>query len=325
MADVVLVLPSRSCTMVEPGAISSDIEEEPDEEKESDIMGVETSGDINGRQLGAQAAAGAADVSRRGIRGIRGSVLDKDGGRRPTAASLANEGAAKRTSAKTRFRAHSMVLTARSEKFAAMLRFVRRQADDGHVGVDRDDGPSIEEMGVAESADRPRGMGCWATQSNDCEECRAVSSCGLERGNVGAPEEALCGELRNGGNFCGVNPLPSARSCRSPRHGQRRRPLRRPRRDPTPRQLELHSPLLSPRSLGLFLEFLYTGVLNPSLSAGELSELALIADEYLVPDLTRQVEALLVESLVRCCRDPSPECCVLCSVILRTLRCMLCC
>ena len=38
--------------------------------------------------------------------------------------------------------------------------------------------------------------------------------------------------------------------------------------------------------------------MDPGLSAGELSELALVADEYLVPDLTQQVETLLVERLV---------------------------
>ena len=53
------------------------------------------------------------------------------------------------------------------------------------------------------------------------------------------------------------------------------------------------------------MEFLYTSVLDPGLSAGELSELALVADEYLVPDLMWQAEALLVECLVSVVLDGS--------------------
>eukprot|EP00903_Cladosiphon_okamuranus_P021748 g19996.t1 len=174
VADVVLVLPSDGppTAVLEPeqGAIGSDIEEEHGGEKENDAKD-----------------AGVGDASHGGT---SGKDRDKDEARQPTAAPLAKDGAANSTAARTRFLAHSMVLAARSEKFAAMLR-----------------------------------------------------------------------------------------------------------RDPMPRELELHSPLLSPRSLCVFLEFLYTGVLDPSLSTGDLSELALIADEYLVPDLTRQAEALLMERL----------------------------
>lgn len=282
LADVVLVLPSRPT--VELGAVFSDIGEEHDEKSHVRAAAGDAAHD---QDSGAQA----------------GDFLDEDGRRRSPAVSLAKQEAAKGTNTHTRFLAHSMVLAARSEKFAAMLRFVRRQDDNEHVCADSEvtagDGTGIE-MDVAENVERAGGMGCRATLI--CEGCRVVLSCGSERGDVGAPEEATCcGELQNdGNNEAGL--LPYACSYR------RRRSLRRPRLDPTPRELELHSPLLSSRSLGLFLEFLYTGVLNPSLSTGELSELALIADEYLVPDLTRQMEALLVESLVRRCRGPSLEC-----------------
>ena len=292
MADVVLVLPGRS------GATSGDVEEENDEERESDTTGAEGGdGGADDRDLAEQAAAPGAMGARRGRRSggdldaddtdaIRPRAVSPAKGGRPAAAVAATAATATNANA-GRFLAHSMVLAARSEKFAAMLRFVRRQDDDEHACADGD---------AASSADE-------GTTTNGCEDCPLVSSYGLERGDAGAPEEAAGRGLPDNGGSNGVDELPSASRCRSraPEHCQRvhHRPVRRPRRDPTPRELELHSPLLSPRSLGLFLEFLYTGVLDPSLSTGELSELALIADEYLVPDLTRQVEALLVESLVR--------------------------
>lgn len=150
-----------------------------------------------------------------------------------------------------RFLAHSVVLGARSEKFAAMLRFMRRQNeadDDASVGDGDNDGS-------------------WS----DCGSA-ADGTCAVDSETLRSP---VCDRR---------TALASRKSF--------------PRRDPPLRELELHSPLLSPRSLVLFLEFLYTGVLDPLLSAGELSELALIADEYLVPDLTLQAEALLVEYLV---------------------------
>lgn len=161
-----------------------------------------------------------------------------------------------------RFLAHSVVLGARSEKFAAMLRFMRRQDD--AIGqeyggdAEADDGASIGDG---------NNNGSWS----DCESA-ADGRCAFDSEPLRSP---VCDRR---------TALASRKSF--------------PHRDPSLRELELHSPLLSPRSLVLFLEFLYTGVLNPLLSAGELSELALIADEYLVPDLTLQAEALLVEYLV---------------------------
>lgn len=161
-----------------------------------------------------------------------------------------------------RFLAHSVVLGARSEKFAAMLRFVRRQ-DDAVGQSCGDDTEADDDASVGGGDDDGGWSDCGSASDGSC---------------------AVGGETLR-------SPVRDRRTALASRKGS-------PRHDPPLRELELYSPLLSPRSLVLFLEFLYTGVLDPSLSAGELSELALIADEYLVPDLTLQAEALLVEYLV---------------------------
>lgn len=155
----------------------------------------------------------------------------------------------------THVHAHSVVLGSRSEKFAAMLRFIRRQG-----------GSTVQ------VCDGDGDAGGLCKSSNGVCDC-----CHEHEGNTHAD---VCWDRADS------------------RFQANARQQRYCRRDPPPRRLELHSPLLSPRSLRLFLVFLYTGVLDPGLSAGELSELALIADEYLVPDLTQQAETVLVEYLV---------------------------
>ncbi len=228
---------------------------------------------------------------------------NKDDEHRPTAVLQASEGVNKDGNDKIRFLAHSPVLASRSEKFAAMLRFVRRQDDSNDVcAVGDDDGNSVSDDSDS-SVESAGDIYCSTGQSNNaCEDVGAISAGGFQQGGT----EAGYGELE-----AEVSSIESG--CPPRRHHQYRCPLRRrPRRDPKPRELELHSPLLTDRCLGLFLDFLYTGVLNPSLSTRELSELALVADEYLVLDLTEQVEALLVERLVRCCEILSPNGCMFC-------------
>lgn len=221
-------------------------------------------------------------------------LLSKDDEHRPTAVSQASEGVSKDAGDKIRFRAHSPVLASRSEKFAAMLRFIRRQDDSNDVcAVEDDEGNSVSD-GSDSSVESTGEIDRCTGQSNACEDGGATSAGGFQQGGT----EAGCGERGDRGS--GLVMLSVDCGCPPRRHHQDRCPFRRrPRRDPMPRELELHSPLLTARCLGLFLDFLYTGVLNPSLSTRELSELALVADEYLVLDLTQQVEALLVERLVR--------------------------
>ncbi|CAM9211740.1 unnamed protein product, partial [Hapterophycus canaliculatus] len=219
---------------------------------------------------------------------------EQDGRKSVTASSTENETATTWPRQSNRFLAHSMILGSRSEKFAAMLRFVRRQDAGSSVASDS----SSAETDALEDEDRGRGQAEGWDTGNVYGNGQACS-----RGDVKQQYSACHDEDEDGDSHKahkdGMVPS-SFQDSYHPSPGQSYRP--RPgrysvRRDPAPREMELHSPLLSPRSLGLFLEFLYTGVLIPSLPTRELSELALIADEYLVPDLTRQAEALLVECL----------------------------
>lgn len=215
----------------------------------------ENEGTDDGTEAGFDSGGGGGDCDGASVLGLSGTLSacsdESDGDDRPKTGESAPQiipqerGKAKREDGKKRFLAHSMVLGARSEKFAAMLRFVRRQNDGSHESVDEAD------RGV------PSDSNGDVASDSDCQRM-----------------------MLNGNAGCGF----------AARH--------RRRQDIPPREVELHSPFLSPRSLDLFLEFLYTGVLDPGLSTAELSELALIADEYLVPDLTRQAEKLLVECLV---------------------------
>lgn len=281
VADVVLVLRTKSCSrdgsgMSEHGRMTTDSREKGVRDQCYDGDG----GDAIGcSESGARQVVGAAHISHVGV--SRGS-LDTD----------VKAGAGKDANGDIRFLAHSLVLASRSEKFAAMLRFVRRQDDSNDVWAVGDYDSSSTGDGLEGSIESTGDIDCCTRQSDGYDDSGSASAGGLEQ-VVGAPEEAGCVELEKGG---GGTESPFTEDCCRPQ-GHRLR--RRPRRDPTPRELELHSPLLSARSLGLFLDFLYTGVLNPSLSTRELSELALVADEYLVLDLTHQVEALLVERLVR--------------------------
>lgn len=228
------------------------------------------------------------------------AVSDKDGERRRLAgSSTKNEGATTGLRLGNVFLAHSMILGSRSEKFAAMLRFVRRQGAASSVASD----VSSTESDASENEDRSIGESeVWGTGDAGADDGQSSSRDGVEQQDNSYRSGDEDGDLDEG-HKDGQVPSRLQRSCRRS-SGQcfDSRPCRcRVRRDPAPREMELQSPLLSPRSLGLFLEFLYTGVLLPSLSTRELSELALIADEYLVPDLTRQAETLLVECLVRFC------------------------
>lgn len=197
------------------------------------------------------------------------------------------------------FLAHSLVLGAMSEKFAAMLRFVRRQ-DDQRPTSDDSDNDSCEINHKANNiATRANIAGNGDTDIYFGSEPGGslLPTCARKRENTELEEDQVYREttwpVRSG---------PSARSCswceccRAARPEEFRRPAQV--RDRVPRELELRSPLLSPRSLGLFLEFCYTCVLDPNISTVELSELVLLADEYLVPELALQAERLLVESLV---------------------------
>lgn len=203
------------------------------------------------------------------------------------------------------FPAHSLVLGARSEKFAAMLRFVRRQDAQCSTSGDSDsDSYDIDEDEDEEDNHEANGTGASATGNGETDGCfgselagpllatpaRSWANTGLGEGQE-HPEETLPARPGRSVSSCSW-----CECCRAARRRKVGRPVRVRRW--VPRELELRSPLLSPRSLGLFLEFCYTGVLDPSLSAAELSELALLADEYLVPELALQVESLLVETLV---------------------------
>lgn len=283
VADVILVLPEQGegSDVVQPSVVLCDAKEDhSNDNRRNESFAVRAGTDSS--VLEAQRAAGPAD----GANHVPSTELVDTAGRgRAIALSKTKE-----TNESSRFLAHSMVLGSRSEKFAAMLRFVRRQDGDYLTCEDRYDTGSSSDCSNAAGVGSAEEINVWKKQRNDRPNSRSAPVDGSDQEDVAIPEQAECG-----GDW---SPLESG--YRLAPHEHRRRRLRRlPRRNPKPRELKLQSPLLSPRSLGHFLEFLYTGVLNPRLSTGELCELALIADEYLVPDLTRQAEDLLVECLVR--------------------------
>ena len=380
MADVALILPVRPGDAEEESMANDGAEEWEEEEEEEEEEEAEEQGKKAVQYLGAfiQDAAGVTGACDRGSRvdspgsgarqradgggrvGGRGSGVQQGDGGVENGRQLLGEmlpgcgregdrravPKARRTKkSKTeppRFLAHSLVLGARSEKFAAMLRFVRRQDVDG--GLDPsdaalDDGSNSSNIVYSSSGDI-----FSSDNGGDYEHSRCAGACGIHDGSSnGSGGRGGSGDGDGGGNADAVPTAAETSGQTMPEEGTtsadhvttsggmeqeeaadpkldrfsglqeedrdtgvRRSSLgvcacrrrRRLRRDLPPRVLELHSPLFSRRSLGLFLEFLYTGVLDPGLSAGELSELALVADEYLVPDLTQQVEMLLVERLV---------------------------
>lgn len=180
--------------------------------------------------------------------------------------------------ARRRFLAHSTVLAARSEKFAAMLRFVRMQ--DSQLSHESSSSTSERSLSADDGDDDDN-------QDEEPAECGEKSA----GANMQPPATLL--------SAVPGDPTLRCRGRRTRRNLPGRRRRRRQARPRAVRELELRSPLLSARSLRFFLEFLYTGILDPALSTAELSEAALIADEYLVPELTHQAEMLLVEALVR--------------------------
>lgn len=282
VADVVLVIPeqpSHSDAML-PATMIDDGEE--DAKNDSGNRGNPSPGGGVGVQSSERDAHSADSTVDSPASVTSGRLVKDEGSGRPTADSTKMEGTTKDQVENSRFLAHSMVLASRSEKFAAMLRFVQRQDGDSRTFADSVDGSSTDDDFFTD-ADVPEG------EHRNREESRGEAT-GHNQGEA----------VDNGGKDGEVSQPPRSDSRRlSPSSDRRCHRRRRPRRNPAPREMELHSPLLTPQSLGLFLEFLYTGVLDTSLSTRELSELALIADEYLVPDLTRQAEALLVECLVR--------------------------
>lgn len=228
-------------------------------------------------------------------------LLEQDGRERLTSYSRHDEGETTGVRQSNRFLAHSMILSCRSEKFAAMLRFVRRQ-DAATSSSVASDGSSSESGTPDDEDGSSREAEDWNT-GNVCADDEQASLLGrVEQQGVAYHHEDGNGGFREGDDGGVARSSFQESNHRLSGQGHHKRCCHyRVRRDPAPREMELQSPLLSPRSLGLFLDFLYTGVLIPSLSTRELSELTLIADEYLVPDLTRQAEALLVECLVRSC------------------------
>lgn len=231
------------------------------------------------------------------------------------------EGAAPTARSRFVFLAHSVVLGARSEKFAAMLRFVRMQddargcvSDDGDNGSDKSgsynsvsDGHDDENQEEVVRRDNTSPDGDATDPhlvSLKSEEAMSVTRAGRRQpltiqgleGDQRHPEVLAVTSERSTSSDMSSCSFYGCYGAAAVRWDDCTRPVTV--RDRVPRELELHSPLLSPRSLGLFLEFCYTGVLDPSLSVAELSELALLADEYLTPDLTQQVEIILVEILV---------------------------
>lgn len=207
-----------------------------------------------------------------------------------------------------RFLAHSVVLAARSEKFAAMLRFLRMQDTGGSLDsedeedseADQDDASANTSCAHAPTAEEREGSCNHQPSGDDYQSLDGTSSAS----QAGIGSSRWCrGHEQGAGSGLPRSEPPRPDDAPRSRDGQaggvrgwrghRCRPRRR-----ALREVELKSPLLSARSLGLFLDFLYTGLLDPSTSPGELAELALIADEYLVPELTEQAEMLLVETLV---------------------------
>ncbi|CAN0450552.1 unnamed protein product [Ectocarpus sp. 8 AP-2014] len=286
VADVVLILPEQpSHSDAMPPATVLDDGEEDEKNDSGNRESLSPGGrvGVQSRERDARSADSAVDSP---SRVSSGGLVKDEGSGRPKADSPKMEGTTKDQLENSRFLAHSMVLASRSEKFAAMLRFVQRQDGDSRTYADSVDGSSTDDD-FSTDADIPEGEHRNREESpwGDVEQGEAV---GHNQGEA----------VDNRGQDGEVSQLPRSDSCRpSPPSDRRCHRRRRPRRNPAPREMELHSPLLTPQSLGLFLEFLYTGVLDTSLSTRELSELALIADEYLVPDLTRQAEALLVECL----------------------------
>ncbi|CAM9560352.1 unnamed protein product [Ectocarpus sp. 8 AP-2014] len=286
VADVVLVLPEQPShsDAMPPATVIDDGEE--DEKNDSGNRESLSPGGRVGVQSSERDAHSADSAVDSPARVSSGGLVKDEGLGQPTADSPKMEETTKDQLENSRFLAHSMVLASRSEKFAAMLRFVQRQDGDSRTYSDSVDGSSTDDdfstdAGIPEGEHRNREESPWG----DVEQGKAV---GHNQGEA----------VDNSGQDGEVSQLPRSDSRRpSPPSDRRCHRRRRPRGNPAPREMELHSPLLTPQSLGLFLEFLYTGVLDTSLSTRELSELALIADEYLVPDLIRQAEALLVECL----------------------------
>lgn len=289
VADVVLVLPEQSShSDVMPPATVVDDGEENDKNDPGNRENPSPSGgvDVQSSERGAHSAHSAVDSPRVSSAGL----LKDEGPGRPTADATKIQGTTKDNLENSRFLAHSVVLASRSEKFAAMLRFVRRQDGDSRTYADSVGGSSTDDD-FSTDADVPEGKhrNSEVSPLGDVEQGEAAGH------NQGEAVDNITGHGKDGE----VSQPPRSDSHRPSQPSDRRCHRRRlPRRNPPPREMELHSPLLTPQSLGLFLEFLYTGVLDTSLSTRELSELTLIADEYLVPDLTRQAEALLVECLV---------------------------
>ncbi|CAM9822278.1 unnamed protein product [Ectocarpus sp. 4 AP-2014] len=286
VADVVLVLPEQPShsDVMPPATVIGDGEE--DEKNDSGDRENLSPGDGVGVQFSEQDAHSDDSALDSPARVSSGGLVQDEGSGQPTADSPKMEGTTKDQLENSRFLAHSMVLASRSEKFAAMLRFVQRQVGDSRTYADSVDGSSTDDD-FSTDADTPEGEHRNREESpwGDVEQGEAA-----DHNQGGAVDDSgKDGEVSQPPRSDSRRPLP-------PSDGRCHR-RRRPRRNPAPREMELHSPLLTPQSLGLFLEFLYTGVLDTSLSTRELSELALIADEYLVPDLIRQAEALLVECL----------------------------
>ncbi|CBJ30496.1 similar to ankyrin 2,3/unc44 [Ectocarpus siliculosus] len=286
VADAVLVLPgqpSHSHAMPPATVIDNGEEDEKNDSGNRESLSPGGRVGVQSSERDAHSADSAVDSP---ARVSSGGLVKDEGSGRPMADSPKVERTTKDQLENSQFLAHSMVLASRSEKFAAMLRFVQRQDGDSRTYADSVDGRSTDDD-FSTDADIPEGEHRNREESpwGDVEQGEPV---GHNQGEA----------VDNSGQDGEVSQLPRSDSRRpSPPSDRRCHRRRRPRRNPAPREIELHSPLLTPQSLGLFLEFLYTGVLDTSLSTRELSELALIADEYLVPDLTRQAEALLVECL----------------------------
>ena len=219
VADVALILPVRPGDAEEESMANDGAEEWEEEEEEEEEEEAEEQGKKAVQYLGAfiQDAAGVTGACDRGSRvdspgsgarqradgggrvGGRGSGVQQGDGGVENGRQLLGEmlpgcgregdrravPKARRTKkSKTeppRFLAHSLVLGARSEKFAAMLRFVRRQDVDG--GLDPsdaalDDGSNSSNIVYSSSGDI-----FSSDNGGDYEHSRCAGACGIHDGS----------------------------------------------------------------------------------------------------------------------------------------------